>query len=192
MKKFRNMATKQRGFTLIELAIVVGIGFLLIGIGLYKAPALMASYRANAELQELPQVVTNIQKGYANNPNYSVVTLDSIARLDAFPQNRVTIPSSGSATAANRWGGDITFATGTINTTADIGRLIYKGVPSSECKQVILGVGQMFRRVYVDSGNSGSVGAGTLVKPDGVAVNEAMVGTGCSGASNSITYDFAK
>lgn len=193
MKNHLQKTTRQqRGFTLIELAVVVGIGFLLVGIGLYKAPSILASYRANAELQELPQVVTNVQKSFANAASYTGVTLDSIIRLDAFPQNRVTIPSSGAATAANRWGGAITFATGTIGTTADIGRLVYAGVPAAECKQVILGAGSMFRRIYVDSANSGAAGAGTLVKADGAAVQEAAVGTACSGSTNSITYDFAK
>lgn len=185
--------TRQAGFTLIELGVVVAIGFLLIGIGLYKAPAIMANYRANAEISELPQIVTNIQKIAANASNYSGYTLDTVIRNDAFPQNRTTIGAgAGSATATNRWNGPITFAVGTISTTGDIGRLVYQGVPDSECKNVITAVAQMFRRIYVDSSNSATAGNGTQVKTDNQVLNSASVGTACSGGANSITYDFAK
>lgn len=183
---------KEKGFTLIELGIVVAIGFLLIGIGLYKAPSIMAGYRANAETTELPQIVTNSQKIAANAANYSAFTLDTFIRNDAFPANRVTIPGSGSATATNRWNGNITFASGTITTNGDIGRYVYTGVPDSECKAVVNATAQMFRRVYVDKANSGAVGAGVVVKADNAQLDPAALGTSCSGGVNSITYDFAK
>lgn len=183
---------KQKGFTLIELGIVVAVGFLIIGIGLYKAPSVMAGYRANAEINELPQIVTNSQKIAANAPNFTSFSLDTFIRNDAFPANRVTIPASGSATATNRWNGTITFASGTITTAGDIGRYVYTNVPDAECKQVVNAVAQMFRRVYVDKGNSGTAGAGTAVKPDNARLDEASLGAACSGNVNSITYDYAK
>lgn len=195
MQMFQNENLKkinQRGFTLIELGVVVAIGFLLVGIGLYKAPTIMANYRVNAELQELPQIVTNIQKSYVNSPSFVGVSLDSIIRLDAFPQNRVTIPGAGAATATNRWNGAVTFAPGTITTANDIGRMVSAAIPASECKNVVVGAAQMFRRVFVDSANSATVGAGTIVKADGLPLDPTALGTACSGAINSITYDFAK
>lgn len=184
--------TKQGGFTLIELGIVVAIGFLLIGIGLYKAPSIMANYRANAETTELPQIVTNSQKIAVNSSNYTGFTLDTFIRNDAFPANRITVPASGSATATNRWNGTITFAVGTIATAGDIGRYVYTNVPDAECKAVVNAVSQMFRRIYVDKGNSGTAGAGTVVKADNAQLDTAALGTSCSGNANSITYDFAK
>lgn len=182
----------QGGFTLIELGIVVAIGFLLIGIGLYKAPSIMAGYRANAETTELPQVVTNMQKVAANAPNYTGFTLDTFIRNDAFPQNRTTIPASGAATATNRWNGPIIFAPGTITTAGDIGRLVHSGVPDSECKAVVNATAQMFRRVFIDRANSGGVGAGVAVKGDNAQLDTAALGVQCAGGVNSITYDFAK
>ena len=192
MQNFKIFNRKQRGFTLIELGVVTAIGFLIAGIGLYKAPSIMANYRANAELQELPQIVTNAQKSYSNASNYTGATLDALIRLDAFPQNRVTIPGSGAATATNRWNGAITFAVGTISIAGDIGRLNYAGIPASECKNVVVGAAQIFRRVFVDGANSGTMGAGTLVKADNAALDTTALGTACSGNANSITYDFSK
>jgi type II secretory pathway pseudopilin PulG len=183
---------KQGGFTLIELGIVVAIGFLIIGIGLYKAPSIMANYRANAETTELPQIVTNSQKIAVNSPNYNGFTLDTLIRNDAMPANRVTVPASGAATATNRWNGTITFEVGTIATTGDIGRYVYTNVPDSECKSVVNAVSQMMRRIYVDKANSGTAGAGVAVKPDNAQLDTAALGVNCSGNANSITYDFAK
>lgn len=193
MKKYQNHTMiKQRGLTLIELMITLGIAALLIGVAVVKAPTALASYRSNAEIQEFSQVITNTQKAAANAQAYTGFTLDTLVRLDVFPRERVTIPGSGAATANNRWGGAVTFASGTINTTGDIGRYVHNAVPASECKSTILGLGNMARRVYVDGANSGTVGAGTIVKADGAAVNEATVATACSGTTNSITYDIAK
>ena len=183
---------KQQGFTLLELGIVVTIALILVGVGVTKVPKIMADNRANSEIAELPQIVTNTQKAVMNQQSYTGMTLDTLIRLDVFPQNRVTIPGAGAATATNRWNGAITFAAGTISTAGDIGRYIYAGVPASECKNVLLGVAQNFRRIYVDSANSAAAGAGTLVKADGAAVDPVSVGTACTGAASSITFDFAK
>ncbi|HEX7649998.1 MAG TPA: prepilin-type N-terminal cleavage/methylation domain-containing protein, partial [Noviherbaspirillum sp.] len=79
---------QQRGFTLLELGIVVTIALVLIGVGVTKVPKIMADNRANAEISELPQIVAKIQKAVANQQNYTGMTLDSLIRLDVFPQNR--------------------------------------------------------------------------------------------------------
>jgi prepilin-type N-terminal cleavage/methylation domain-containing protein len=183
---------KQNGFTLIELGIVVAIVLLLMAVGLAKAPAILANQRIAADSQEIPQIVTNTQAKYSNRQNFTGVTLDAIIRLDAFPTNRVTIPGAGAATATNRWGGAITFTAGTINTAGDIGRFVYASVPAAECKGVITAVEGSMRRVVVDSANSGTAGAGTVVKADGGQLDNAALGTACSGITNSITYDFTK
>ena len=183
---------KQQGFTLLELGIVVTIALIVVGVAVTKVPKILADHRANSEISELPQIITNTQKAYANQQSYTGVTLDNIIRLDVFPQNYVTVPGSGAATATNRWNGPITFSAGTIATAGDIGRYVYSGVPASECKNVVLGLAQNFRRIYVDSANSGTAGAGTIVKADGAAVDPVAVGTACTGAGSSITFDFAK
>jgi prepilin-type N-terminal cleavage/methylation domain-containing protein len=181
----------HRGFTLVEIGIVTAIVSIIVGLSIAKTPALLLNYRVSGETTELPQVVSNIQKIYFNSASYSGVVLDAIIRYDAFPENRVTIPSAGAATATNRWGGAITFAAGTINSVGDIGRFVYSSVPQADCKAVILNVAPGFRRIYVDSSNSASVGAGVVVKADSAVIDLVALGSAC-GNLNSITYDFAK
>lgn len=195
MLNIRNIpsrAKSQGGFTLMELIIVVAIGFGIVFFAMTKIPQLMANSRASGEITELPGVAAEMQRIAANRPNWSSFTLDSMIRNNAFPENRVTVPGSGAATAQNRWGGTITFASANITNTGDIARITSSAIPQRECKTVVLGVAQVFRRVYVDGANSGTAGAGTIVKADGQPVNEAAVGTACSGEANSITFDLAK
>lgn len=195
MRTIRNIpaiAKAQSGFTLMELIIVVAIGFGIVFFAMTKIPQLMANSRASGEISELPGIAAEMQRIAANRPNWSTFTLDSMIRNNAFPDNRVTIPTSGASTAQNRWGGSISFATATITNTGDIARITYTAIPERECKTVVLGVAQVFRRVYVDGANTATAGAGTIVKADGAAVNEAAVGTACSGEVNAVTFDLAK
>lgn len=184
---------QQGGFTLVELIVVIAIGFGIIFLAMTKIPQLLANSRASGEITELPGIAAEMQRIAANRPNWSTFTIDSMIRNNAFPENRVTIPAgAGAASAQNRWGGAITFASAQITNTGDIARITYSAVPQRECKTVALGVAQVFRRVYVDGANSGTAGAGTLVKADGQRVDEAQVGTACSGETNSMTFDLAK
>ena len=182
----------QKGFTLLEFIVVVALGFGLLFLALTKIPQAIANSRASGEITELPTITAEMQRIASNRPNYSTFTLDSMIRNNAFPDNRVTVPTSGSATATNRWGGAITFAPGTIATNGDIARIASASVPQRECKTVVVGVANAFRRIYVDAANSGTIGAGTAVKADGTPIDETAVGTACSGQANSITYDLAK
>lgn len=190
--KFQKIRKAQQGFTLVELIVVIAIGFGIVFLAMTKIPQAIANSRASGEITELPTITAEMQRIAGNRPNWSSFTLDSMIRNNAFPDNRVTIPSSGAATATNRWGGAVTFASGTITTTGDIARIVSASVPQRECKTVVVGVANTFRRVYIDGANSGTVGAGTQVKQDGQPVDEAAVGTACTGQSNSITYDLAK
>lgn len=182
---------QQSGFTMVELGVVVAIAATILVIALAIVPTILSNTRANAEMQEFPSIASNIQKAYSNHPSFASATLDAVARLNAFPSERVTVPAAGAATASNRWGGAITLTVGTITSASDVVRLVYTGVPERECKSVIQGVPGLTRRIYVDSANSGTAGAGTIVKADGAALDLTALSTACA-SNNSITYDIGK
>lgn len=183
---------KQGGFTMVELGVVVAIAATIIVIALAVVPTVLANNRSNAEMQELPSIITNIQKTYSNNPTFAGATLDGVIRLNAFPTERVTIPDAGLATATNRWGGQVTLTPANLSSVNDIARLVYTNVGTRECKTVLQGVGSLVRRIYVDSANGGVAGGGTLIKDDGAALNLALLGTACGTTTASITYDLGK
>lgn len=190
-KTFKN-PKHETGLTIAELLVTVTIAIILVGFVLSKVPGLWNSVRSNGESSELQGIISGAQRVVSLDNNWSGVTLDTLIRNEAFPKNRVTVPASGAATATNRFGGSITYASGTITTTGDIGRLVYMNIPDAECKTVILNNSDLLRRVYVDKANSGTAGAGTMVKADRAAVDKDALGTSCSGGANSITYDIAK
>ena len=195
MKRFsewKKVGKAQRGFTLIEIAIVIGIGTVLLYVVMKVIPDLLADNKSNGELQELPSIIANIQKNYSNAPTYAGATLDAVIRLNALPAERVTIPGAGAATATNRWGGTITMSVANLSATNDIVRLVYTNIGERACKSVIQGVAGLTRRIYVDSANGGAAGGGTIVKADGAALDIAALGTACGTGANSITYDLGK
>ena len=190
--KNTSLKNKQAGLTLVELGIVVAVSATFIVLGLLIVPKVLANNRANAEMAEVTQIITNIQKTYANANSYQGATLDAIARLNAFPAERVTIGAP--STAVNRWGGAVTITVGTLTSANDIIRMVYAAVPEIECKAVIQGMAHVTRRVYVDNANGAVAGGGTLVKGDGALLNIGTLGgaTGCGANLNSITYDIGR
>lgn len=181
----------QSGLTLIELSIAIGIAIAIVVIAIKPASTLFANASTTAELNDLPTIVFNIQKISKGKPNFTGATINEYARLNAFPEDRRTIPSSGNATVSNRWGGNVTGAPANLTGTNDIFRLVSPGIPNSECVDVVQGAASLMRRVYVDSANSGTAGAGTIVKADGAQLDTGALATSC-GALNSITYDIGK
>lgn len=182
---------KQRGFSLLELTVVIAVVFGLLGFGISAAPALFASMNSVGELSELPTVIMNVKKTAKDRPNFNGLTIDTLARSSVFPDGRATIPATGAATVQNQWGGAVTGGVATLTSTDDIYRLLSQGVPKQECIDTVKGVAKMVRRISVDAANSTTIGAGTVVKTDGGVVNDAQLGTACDGSS-AITFDIGK
>jgi prepilin-type N-terminal cleavage/methylation domain-containing protein len=175
-----SLKKRQSGFTLVELGMVVAIGAIIIGIGLVVVPSILASTRANAEISELPTVVTKIQRSFQNQPNYSLVSQSTIAGLKAFPDAQVS-----GTTITNRWGGTVTVAPATLVTADDAVALTSTQIPTAECLQLGQGVEGTMRQISI---------AGVVVKADGTsATDPAKLGTQCNSASTvTIVYTFGK
>jgi prepilin-type N-terminal cleavage/methylation domain-containing protein len=175
-----SLKKRQSGFTLVELGMVVAIGAIIIGIGLVVVPSILASTRANAEISELPTVVTKIQRSFQNQPNYSQVSQSTIAGLKAFPDSQVS-----GTTITNRWGGTVTVAPATLVTTDDAVAITSTQIPTAECLQLGQGVEGTMRQISI---------AGVVVKADGTtATDPAKLGTQCASASTvTIVYTFGK
>jgi hypothetical protein len=191
MQAHRTRISKRRqaGTSLIELILYVGAAVLIIIAILGVAYMVRSKAFAMNESRELPQVISGVQNTYNSQPNFAGATLDAVARGNVWPANETIIPGAGAATVSNRWGGAVTLTPGTITTGSDIARLVYSNVPQTECNNVVSAVAGSLRRVYVDNTNSGTAGAGTIVKADGGTLNVGTLATACSGAQNSITYD---
>lgn len=168
-----------KGFTLIELSIVIIVGALLLAVALVIARSVLADNRANDELKELPVIITRVQKLYANRPNFAGLTTTLAIAQNVFPDSRV----ASTTTVNNRWGGTITMAPVTIASANDAVDATYTLVPKSECLAVIPQVENNMRTITV---------GGTVVKADGALTDLTALGTQCGTSPTTIVYRFSK
>lgn len=173
----------QRGLTLIELMVVLAIIAVILALALKPVRTVLANAKANDEVGELPTIITNMQKVYANRASFAGATQATFVNSNVFPTSRVV---SGSTDLINRWGGAIivsviTMGEGTPNNGIS---LTYQGVPSLECAAIIPQMDDNIRVVTVN---------GTTVKEDRQPSDPAAVGTACqSSNANEIVYQFSK
>lgn len=174
--------SKQKGFTLVELGIVVAIGAILIGVGIAVVPSIMASQRVNAEISELPQIVTNIQRVFNNQPGFvPLPTVTTLGQLGVFPESRWRADTP--AEARNRWGGTITVAASGAVLPNGLS-LTYADVPSAECRELIPALSASVRVIQV---------GGQTVKPDNGSATLADTAARCNAAPTvAIAYHFTK
>lgn len=180
MKKNFNLR-KQRGLTLVELAMGVVIGGLILAASLGIVRTVMADNRVNDEINELSLVVGKVGKMYANRATFVGATTAMFISNGIYPPERIT-----SATALNnRWGGTITVGVATTTTTNDSITLTYTNVAERECKGMIPQLENSMRIISV---------GGTVVKADGAQTDLAALGTQCvaGGNANTIVYTFSK
>jgi hypothetical protein len=180
---------RQAGTSVIELFLYIAAAMIVIAALVWAAIALKDKAQGMNEARELPQVITGIQNTWNSQPNYAGATLDAAARGNVWPANQTTIPGAGAATITNQWGGNVTLVPAIITTASDIIRLNSPNMPQTDCNNVVSVVAGSLRRVYVDNTNSGAVGAGTLVKPDGGTLDVGALATACTGTSISVTFD---
>jgi prepilin-type N-terminal cleavage/methylation domain-containing protein len=175
MKMYQSQLNNEKGFTLIEVAIVVAIIATLLA-GLKIVPSILASNRANGEISQMPKITSSLQAHYFNKPNYVGLANSIVNSFEIVPDSM----NQGGSTISNRWAGTLTFAPTTTTTANDSFSMVYTQVPSNECKKIVMGVAENFLKVSVGS---------TVVKAVGGSVDDATLATACDSASqNSITY----
>lgn len=121
---------KQRGFTLIELSIVIAIGLLLILVGLKFGPTLMRGTRVQSETQNVGMLVSQVRNLYRGR--YANLTTAQVIQYNLAPTDLV----NGNALAGN-WGA-ITLAPSALNGAAANTALqvTLANIPQPDCIQL--------------------------------------------------------
>src|SRR5260364_339173 len=140
---------RQEGFTLIEIMIALAIVAVAIALAIKPVHQALSNAKANDEMGELPTIIANIQKVFANRANFGGATQELFVNQHVFPTERV-VPQT--AELANRWGGAITTSVVTIGSSASNNgiALTYEGVPSMECAAVIPQMDEIVRIISVN------------------------------------------
>src|SRR5260363_156660 len=169
--------------TLIENLIALAVVAVPIALAIKPVHQALSNAKANDEMGELPTIIANIQKVFANRANFGGATQELFVNQHVFPTDRV-VPQT--AELANRWGGAITTSVVTIGSSAPNNgiALTYEGVPSMECAAVIPQMDEIVRIISVN---------GTQVKADGQPADLDAVSTACNAShANEIVYQFSK
>ena len=175
--------SKQKGFTLVEVGIVVAIAAVIIGLGLVVVPSILSSNKANAEVSLIPAAVSKIQKAFSNQNDFSSATTAMVTKLNAFPNEQV---NQTNGTITNRWNGAVNVLPTNLHGTDNDGAAITSAnIPSAECVAIVQGVERTVARITVGT---------TVVKAVGdAAADPTAVGTACNAASTAtIEYAFSK
>lgn len=142
MKSYK--IAKARGFSLIELLLVIGFiaGALVLAFVTY--PKVQATNRANVEAQHITVFSGGIKNLYSTAQNFN--TLSNVVLINA-----KIVPDDlqvASPTINNIWGGTITVAP---STGAPLTYMItYTQVPSSECTKLSTSVSVNFLKLVIN------------------------------------------
>ncbi|WP_109514226.1 type 4 pilus major pilin [Pseudomonas ovata] len=173
---------KQRGFGLMEFAIVVLLVSLLAGLASLVLPGIFASIRATKITDELNLAIPAIQTAYQNKTSYAGLTTAQVAQNgwigSGFTEVTNGVPTGNLVT---QWG-TMTFVTAATNTRVT-GTL--NNVPTRECIKIA-------NTFSADQYLAATVN-GTAVKTGVNGTALTVIGTQCSStATNTITFTFGR
>lgn len=176
----------KKGFSLLELLLVLGIIAALVVAAFIVYPKVQASQRAQAEANNIATIQAGVKALYTSASSFTGLTTSVAVQAKIFPDNMLSV--SGSDTAAkpiNAFKGDVLIAsdsTGPSKTSGSSFTITYKNVPAAECTKIITAA----------AGNFYAAGVGTAgnVKAAGAVLNVAETALKCEAGGNSNTLIF--
>jgi prepilin-type N-terminal cleavage/methylation domain-containing protein len=172
----------EDGFSLTELAIVLGIIALIAAAAMVVVPRVLASIRAGKIIDAFNEAIPSIQTAYENQTSFANLTTAQVAQNgwlnDSFVEMAGGVPDGNLVT---QWG-SIVFAPTAGNTQ---GQATLNNIPTKECVKI----GNNFMNdMYLTASING-----TAVKAGPNNVNLTAVGTQCSSTTtNAIVFTFGR
>lgn len=151
----RTITRKQRGFTLVELAVVLAIIVLALAGIIARQRATNQTAQVQSETGNLQAVMGKVNSTFAGRTDYTGATTAFLLAQGAFPTSMVN-----GANVVNTWNGAVTVAPGAGNTSVDI---TYGGVPTSACIELVANASRSYRTVTV-----GVTAVKTAIQPEAV------------------------
>lgn len=153
-KRGKTRGRGDRGFTLTEAAIVIGIVGIVLGAVWIGANAVYSAMRVSSTSRE---IVSILQKTRAIHGTQSSVdpalSALSLAYAGVIPSDMIVTDASGNIVAVQDvWGGALTMAAQSVDSTNDAFSISLATVPTSACID-------LFVRTTGNSRDSGLVGA---------------------------------
>lgn len=139
----RRRRATNKGFNLIEAAIVLGIVGLVVGGIWVAATSVYANLRSKRATDELLAVAQNVRALYATSSSLgTLATVDMttlLAQANAFPSDMLTQPAgtTTSANTANPWSGQVGVVAGGL-ANATTFTIVFSNVPPAACVDFLM------------------------------------------------------
>ncbi len=174
----------KKGFSLLELLLVLGIIAALVVAAFIVYPKVQASQRAQAESNNIATIQAGVKALYTSTSSFTGLTNSVAAKANIFPDNML-INSGTFARPINAFKGNVTLAadkTGPSGADGSSFTITYSNVPAAECTKIITAA----------AGNFYAAGVGTAgnVKAAGEVLDVAKTATQCQNGGNSNTLIF--
>lgn len=161
----------KKGFSLLELLLVLGIIAALIVAAFIVYPKVQASQRSQAESNNIATIQAGIKALYSSTSNYTGLTNSVAVKAKIFPDNML---NGSLSTASSSFKGDVVVASSNSGPTKALGSsfiITYYGVPPAECAKIMTAVGSKFYIAQVEA---------AIVKPAGETLDIAETARACA------------
>jgi prepilin-type N-terminal cleavage/methylation domain-containing protein len=147
--------TRQSGFTLIEILLVIGIIAILAIAAFVIYPQVQTSSRANTEQSNITSISAGIKNLYGTTHDYATLN-NGVANLSGvIPPTMNGGNATSTATLVSAWSGAVTIsgsdAAGAASTAVGTRqfRILYGAMPAGVCIKLIPGMVQNFKTILV-------------------------------------------
>ena len=151
MKSISFNQAKAKGFSLIELLLVLGVLAILLVTAFVVYPQVRDRNQANAEVSNLTALKANITNLYASKGgNYTGLTTAVANQARAFPSSMNGGTYTASAPVTSSWGNTVAVDVGS-GTPPRTFTVTYNNVPAGVCLGLVSGAAGNFQDITVGS-----------------------------------------
>lgn len=198
----RRRLAAQKGFNLIEAAIVLGIVGLVVGGIWVAATSVYANLRNKTATDQLLKIAQGVRALYATSANMANAAVDvtqDMARANILPGNLLTTTATAatSANTVNPWNGNVgvlgaTAAGAGAAANATAFAVVFSAIPSAACVDFLMRNAGSSRDtglntiVYGASAVPNAMPGTAIALTAGTAISLANAQTACDSAGNSL------
>lgn len=159
----------KKGFSLIEILLVVGFIAAAVAVVFIAYPKLQSSARANTEVQNTATISGGVKTLYASQSSYVGLSTAQLISARVVPDNMVN-----GTTLNNQFGGAVTITPTSIGAAAGLNNAFtveYSNVPSEDCVKFASQAAPNFTRVHVIPNATATPAAGALTTTAAIVKN---------------------
>lgn len=174
LKKRKN----KKGFSLLELLLVLGIIAALVVAAFIVYPKVQASQRAQAESNNIATIQAGVKALYTSASSFTGLTNTVAVQAKIFPENMLS-GTGNTAVPINSFKGNVTLAAAATGPSAAAGSsftITYANVPTAECTKITTATAGNF---YIATVNT------KVVKPAGGVIDVAATTSACNNATSN-------